>query len=296
MAPHLDDELDLDFGWRDGAFRLEVASRTEPADRSAVRSFPKRRRIRARSDSSRPRSTTDRAGGTSRRADVDDPRGRAAVRRVRRRRQRARRSGVRRGRAAPTRPVGGAARRRCCTRSPTEFASDRGTRRPSGDVRRHARPRPSDHVRAEGADRPDRARYRVEGARLAAPGGIRRPRADQRRRRLVRRLRSARSRPASSSTPIPTLPSRNGTRLLGDPSRTVRRATVDAMVDAARPGTAPPPRARARRHRRVDALEGASRPRRSRHRPSRAVVAPLAEDPDFRVRLEAAGALRDRGA
>jgi hypothetical protein len=84
-------------------------------------------------------------------------------------------------------------------------------------------------------------------------------------------------------------------RLLDDPSRSVRRATVDAMVDAGRPALRP-------------LLERALGDADAWTRwkavhglvdlgvtPSRAVIAPLAEDPDFRVRLEVAGALRDRG-
>jgi hypothetical protein len=81
-------------------------------------------------------------------------------------------------------------------------------------------------------------------------------------------------------------------RLLDDPSRTVRRATVDVMVDAAREGLRP-------------LLEHALHDTDAWTRwkalrglvdlgvePSRAAVATLDEDPDFRVRLEAAGALR----
>jgi len=79
--------------------------------------------------------------------------------------------------------------------------------------------------------------------------------------------------------------------LLGDPSRAVRRATVDAMVDAERPAVRP-------------LLERAlldddawTRWKALRGlfdlgaEPSRAAVAALADDPDFRVRLEAARAL-----
>jgi hypothetical protein len=79
--------------------------------------------------------------------------------------------------------------------------------------------------------------------------------------------------------------------LLGDPSRAVRRATVDAMVDAERPAVRP-------------LLERAlldddawTRWKALRGlfdlgvEPSRAAVAALADDHDFRVRLEAARAL-----
>jgi hypothetical protein len=81
-------------------------------------------------------------------------------------------------------------------------------------------------------------------------------------------------------------------RLLGDPSRGVRRAAVDAMVDVARPALRPllefalgDPDAWTR----WKALRGLID---LGVEPSRAAVSPLAEDPDFRVRLEAAGALR----
>lgn len=80
--------------------------------------------------------------------------------------------------------------------------------------------------------------------------------------------------------------------LLDDPSRSVRRATIDAMVDTGRSSLRP-------------LLERALRDADAWARwkslrglvelgagPSRAAVLPLAEDPDFRVRLEAAGALR----
>lgn len=80
-------------------------------------------------------------------------------------------------------------------------------------------------------------------------------------------------------------------RLLDDPSRGVRRAVVDAMVDAERP---------ALRHLLERALHDADAWTRWKAlrglvelgvEPSRAAVVPLAADPDFRVRLEAAGVL-----
>jgi hypothetical protein len=85
---------------------------------------------------------------------------------------------------------------------------------------------------------------------------------------------------------------REWSRLLGDASRAVRRATVDAMVDAARPALRPLfERALAdvdawTRWKALRGLVGIGISL------SRAVVAPLTEDPDFRVRLEASGALR----
>jgi Scaffold protein Nfu/NifU N terminal len=81
-------------------------------------------------------------------------------------------------------------------------------------------------------------------------------------------------------------------RLLGDPSRSVRRATVDAMVDAGRAALRP------LFERAVADTDAWTRWKALRGlvdlgvEPSRAVIAPLAEDPDFRVRLEAATALR----
>lgn len=81
-------------------------------------------------------------------------------------------------------------------------------------------------------------------------------------------------------------------RLLGDPSRGVRRAVVDAMVDVERPALRPLLESAltdADAWTRWKALRGLVD---LGVEPSRAAVAPLAEDPDFRVRLEAAGALR----
>ena len=81
-------------------------------------------------------------------------------------------------------------------------------------------------------------------------------------------------------------------RLLGDPSRSVRRAVVDAMVDAERPALRPLlERALADadawiRWKAISGLVGIG------IAASRSVVAPLASDPDFRVRLETASALR----
>jgi hypothetical protein len=80
-------------------------------------------------------------------------------------------------------------------------------------------------------------------------------------------------------------------RLLDDESRSVRRATVDAMVDAERPSLRP---------RLVHALADTDAWTRWKALrglvemgipPSRDAVLALAEDPDFRVRLEAARAL-----
>jgi len=84
-------------------------------------------------------------------------------------------------------------------------------------------------------------------------------------------------------------------RLLDDPSRGVRRATVDAMVDVERPALRPLLESAlgdADAWTRWKALRGLVE---LGVEPSRARVAQLGEDPDFRVRLEAAGALRNLG-
>jgi hypothetical protein len=81
-------------------------------------------------------------------------------------------------------------------------------------------------------------------------------------------------------------------RLLDDPSRGVRRATVDAMVDVARPTL------RSLLEKALGDTDAWTRWKALRGlvelgvEPSRAAVVPLEQDPDFRVRLEAAGALR----
>ena len=90
----------------------------------------------------------------------------------------------------------------------------------------------------------------------------------------------------------PDLAAETWRRLLDDPSRTVRRATVDVIVDAGRESLRP-----LLEHALQDAdawtcwkaLRGLVDLGVER---SRAVVAPLVDDPDFRVRLEATGALR----
>ena len=81
-------------------------------------------------------------------------------------------------------------------------------------------------------------------------------------------------------------------RLVVDPVRSVRRAAVDAMVDARRPELRPlleSALADADAWVRWKALRGVADLGAG---PSRAVVAALADDPDFRVRLEVAAALR----
>jgi hypothetical protein len=82
-------------------------------------------------------------------------------------------------------------------------------------------------------------------------------------------------------------------RLLDDPSRGVRRATVDAMVDAERPALRPV------LERALLDTDAWTRWKALRGvvdlgvAPSRTAVVPLADDPDFRVRLEATRALAE---
>ena len=81
-------------------------------------------------------------------------------------------------------------------------------------------------------------------------------------------------------------------RLVGDPSRTVRRAAVDAVVDAGREDLRPlleGALADADAWVRWKALRGLGR---LGAQPSRPVILPLTGDPDFRVRLEAGAALQ----
>jgi HEAT repeat protein len=81
-------------------------------------------------------------------------------------------------------------------------------------------------------------------------------------------------------------------RLVVDPVRSVRRAAVDAVVDAGRPelrGLLETALADADAWVRWKALRGLAE---LGPGPSRAQVAALADDPDFRVRLEVAAALR----
>ena len=81
-------------------------------------------------------------------------------------------------------------------------------------------------------------------------------------------------------------------RLVDDPSRTVRRAAVDAVVDAGREDLRPlleRALGDADAWVRWKALRGLAELGTG---PSRPVVEPLLEDPDFRVRLEARSALR----
>ena len=81
-------------------------------------------------------------------------------------------------------------------------------------------------------------------------------------------------------------------RLVGDPVRAVRRAAVDAMVDAGRHELRPLLESALEDTDawvRWKALRGLAE---LGPAPSRAAIAAKADDPDFRVRLEAAAALR----
>jgi hypothetical protein len=93
----------------------------------------------------------------------------------------------------------------------------------------------------------------------------------------------------------PDVAAREWGRLLDDTSRSVRRATVDAMVDAERASLRP------LLERALHDTDAWTRWKALRGlvelgiAASRDVVVPLAGDPDFRVRLEAASALRGVG-
>ena len=84
-------------------------------------------------------------------------------------------------------------------------------------------------------------------------------------------------------------------RLVADPMRSVRRSAVDAVVDVERPelrGLLESTLADADAWVRWKALRGLAQLGAG---PSRAAIAALADDPDFRVRLEVAAALRSAG-
>ena len=88
---------------------------------------------------------------------------------------------------------------------------------------------------------------------------------------------------------------RHWARLVADPVRSVRRSAVDAMVDVDRPelrGLLESALADADAWVRWKALRGLAQLGAG---PSRAAITARADDPDFRVRLEAAAALRSAG-
>ncbi|HEX2192817.1 MAG TPA: HEAT repeat domain-containing protein, partial [Acidimicrobiales bacterium] len=90
----------------------------------------------------------------------------------------------------------------------------------------------------------------------------------------------------------PDLAARHWARLVADPVRSVRRSAVDAVVDVERPGLRPlleSALADSDAWVRWKALRGLAQLGAG---PSREAIVARAEDPDFRVRLEAAAALR----
>ncbi len=99
-------------------------------------------------------------------------------------------------------------------------------------------------------------------------------------------------RPISWARPIPRPPPPNGPGWWSTPLRSVRRAAVDAMVDAGRPELRPlleTALSDADAWVRWKALRGLAG---LGPEESRAAIEPLAADPDFRIRLEVAAALR----
>jgi hypothetical protein len=287
----LDEDLDLDFGWRDGAFRLDVVARAEPADPFGGPVVPEA--------TPNPRSirfvTPEIHNGPSRwyesAAGADDPR----VTRLF-----AEFDDVANVLVGPTFVAIGLHRpdRWEVLLAPilatvtAEFAST--DRTGPGATSDGAPTAPSAPARTGVADRAtalDTAWKTLGSLRPAASGDLDRIRAAVSSSDTAERQVAARVLVDAD----PDAAQVEWERLLGDPSRTVRRATVDAMVDAARPAL------RALLERALADADAWTRWKALRGlvdlgiAPSRAVIAPLAWDPDFRVRLEAAGALRDRG-
>ena len=197
-------------------------------------------------------------------------------------------SGPTSSRSASTVPIGGNnCSTRCCapsrpsSRRPAPMSADGGTRGAGAHVPRG---------RLAIAARRARARTRVEGARVVAPGRARRPRAHPRGVSSTEQCRSSGRGPPPRRCAVARSPNQQWSRLLADASRAVRRATVDAMVDVERPVLRP------LLERALGDADAWTRWKALRGLvdlgvgPSRAAVAPLADDPDFRVRLEATGA------
>jgi hypothetical protein len=289
----LDDELGLAFGWRDGAFRIDVTARHDPGGTFAGPVVPEA--------TPNPRSirfvTPPIHDGPSRwyesAVGVDDPRvallfaafdddvanvlvGPAFVA-----------VGLRR----PDRweqlldPI-----LRAIT---TEFAATAAGFEPADIAEADATADPS-RSRAEGArdggTALERAWKQLGALRPDEPGDL-------------DRILTATSSPSSANRQVATrlltdahadVAEEQWSRLLDDASRSVRRATVDAMVDVERPALRP------LLERALGDADAWTRWKALRGlvdlgiEPSRAAVTPLAEDPDFRVRLEATTALRDR--
>ncbi|MGI8685327.1 MAG: HEAT repeat domain-containing protein [Acidimicrobiales bacterium] len=146
---------------------------------------------------------------------------------------------------------------------------------------------------AAGRTRPSETRLarawdELGGLRAAEPAGL-------------ERLLAASAAPASVYRQVaagllgegpPDVAGRAWARLVGDPSRTVRRAAVDAVVDAGQEELRPlleGALADADAWVRWKALRGLAELGAA---PSGPVIQPLTDDPDFRVRLEARSALR----
>ena len=160
----LDDGLVLEFGWRDGLFRLEPSARDalgETFDGPVVpEATPNPRTIRF--------VTTSIHEGPSRWYESASDRGRssrvAAVRGVRRRRQRARGPRLRRGRATPSRRLGASPRSRAArrhgrvrdrdprARPPMRWRSRRGTSLRPLVHRRRRLPRTPSIARGESSE------------------------------------------------------------------------------------------------------------------------------------------------
>ena len=286
----LDDDFELAFGWRDGTFRIDVAPRRRPGETFAgpvvPEATPNPRTIRF--------VTPPIHDGPSRwyesAADADDPR----VARLF-----AEFTDIVNVLVGPTFVAVGLRRPdrweqlldpvlRVITADFASGASDQApAAEPGADPNGGAERAPGEHAR-DGDRALERAWKELGPLRPGEPGDLD---------RILGAVSSSKAAERQVAARVladaePDIAEREWTRLLGDSSRSVRRATVDAMVDAERPAL------RALFERalgdddawtRWKALRGLTELGISA---SRAVVAPLTEDPDFRVRLEAAGALR----
>jgi hypothetical protein len=286
----LDDDFELEFGWRDGAFRIELAPRHELGETFAGSVVPEA--------TPNPRTirfvTPPLHQGPSRwyesAAGVDDPR----VARLF-----AEFDEVANVLVGPDFVAVGLRRPdrweqllapvlRAIT---TEFASTAADAAPSGSVDTEPR---EESPRSSGATASDGGRALEEAWREL---GSLRPGEP----RDLDRIVAVASSPDRAARQVAArllvdagaeVAEREWGRLLDDPSRSVRRAAVDAMVDAGRPAIRPLlERALADTDAwtRWKALRGLVE---LGSEPSRAVVARLTDDPDFRVRLEATAALR----
>ncbi|MDP9386638.1 MAG: HEAT repeat domain-containing protein [Actinomycetota bacterium] len=168
-------------------------------------------------------------------------------------------------------------------------ANDRATSAPAGGgmAAMHGASPAAGRTRSS-ATRLDRAWRELGGLRVREPADL-------------ERVLAASAAPASVYRQVaagllgeapPDVARREWARLVGDPSRTVRRAAVDAVVDAGREELRPLlERALTDTDAwvRWKALRGLAELGAT---PSRPIIQPLTDDPDFRVRLEAQSALR----